>query len=304
MPHGWSLADLPDLAGKRVLITGGTGGIGLEAAAGLAGAGAEVLVTGRSEPKGEAALAAIRARHPAARVGFALADQASLAALAGFADALLAADEPLDILIDNAGVLGKPVRETTLDGFEATFGINHLGHFALAARLLPLLLAAPAPRLVTVASIAHAGGRIAFDDLQSEHDYRMVRAYRQSKLANLMFALELARHSAAGSARLASIAAHPGFASTGLFHSSLRARLARLVMPFIGHSAAAGALPLLYAATAPQAVNGGYYGPDRLGEMVGAPAPARVARQAQDRAAAERLWAISEALTGVRVPAL
>ncbi len=301
---GWTLASLPDLSGKRAIVTGATGGIGFETAAALAGAGAEVVLTGRDPAKGGRALAAIGRRHPAARLTFALADQADLGSLARFAAGVVAAGMPLDLLVNNAGVMGLWPRRTTADGFEMQFGTNHLGHFALTAQLVPALLRAASPRIVTVASLTHRNGRLDFDDLQGERSYDPLGAYAQAKLANLVFALSLARRCAAEDSRIASIAAHPGFARTGLFTGSLKARLALLVAPFFAQSAAAGALPSLYAATAPEARNGGYYGPNRLGETRGRPASARIARQARDETTAERLWEASERLTGVRFPPL
>ncbi len=300
----WAFAAIPDLTGKRAIVTGATSGIGLETAAGLAGAGAEVVLTGRDAGKGSRALAEIRRRHPDAQLAFALADQASLQSLAAFAAGVVEAGAPLDLLVNNAGVMALAPRRVTADGFETQFGTNHLGHFALTAQLVPALLRAAAPRVVTVASLAHRRGRLDFDDLQGERHYDPFGAYSQAKLANLVFALALARHCAAAGSRIASIAAHPGFARTSLFTGSLRARLALLVAPFFGQSAAAGALPSLYAATAPEARNGGYYGPDGIGETKGNPAPAKIAAQAQDEATAERLWQESERLTGLRFPPL
>jgi NAD(P)-dependent dehydrogenase (short-subunit alcohol dehydrogenase family) len=300
----WAFAAIPDLTGKRAIVTGATSGIGLETAAGLAGAGAEVVLTGRDAGKGSRAVAEIHRRHPAARLSFALADQASLHSLAAFAAEMVASGRPLDLLVNNAGVMGLVPRQVTADGFEMQFGTNHLGHFALTAHLVPALLRAPAPRVVTVASMAHRRGWLDFDDLQHERHYHPLRAYSQAKLANLVFALELARRCAAEGSRIASIAAHPGFARTGLFKGSLRVRLAMLAAPFFAQSATAGALPSLYAATAPEARNGGYYGPDGIGETQGNPAPAKISARGRDAATAERLWRESERLTGIRFPPL
>jgi len=304
MPGGQTRAAIPDLTGKRAVVTGATSGIGFETAAALAGAGAEVVLTGRDPTRGSRALAAIGRRHPAARLSFALADQADLGSLARFAAGAVATETPLDLLVNNAGVMGLWPRRTTADGFEMQFGTNHLGHFALTAQLVPALLRAPSPRVVTVASLTHRNGRLDFDDLHGERHYDPLGAYAQAKLANLVFALSLARRCAAEGSRISSIAAHPGFARTGLFTGSLQTRLAWLVAPFLAQSAAAGARPSLYAATAPEARNGGYYGPNHLGEMRGRPAAARVAPQARDEATAERLWQESERLTGVRFPKL
>ena len=302
---GWTLAAIPDLTGKRAIVTGATSGIGFETAAGLARRRGRIGADRPGPRQGQRALA--RDPPPPSRPPGSPSrspTRPTLASLARFAAGVVAAGMPLDLLINNAGVMGLWPRRTTADGFEMQFGTNHLGHFALTARLVPALLRAPSPRVVTVASLTHRNGRLDFDDLQGERHYDPLGAYAQAKLANLVFALALARRCTAEGSRIASIAAHPGFARTGLFTGSLKARLARLVAPFFAQSAAAGALPSLYAATAPEARNGGYYGPNRLGEMRGRPAPARVARQARDEATAERLWQESERLTGVRFPKL
>jgi NAD(P)-dependent dehydrogenase (short-subunit alcohol dehydrogenase family) len=224
--------------------------------------------------------------------------------VAAFARRLAAEHGSLDLLVNNAGVMMPPRRLTTADGFELQFGTNYLGHFALTGRLLPLLRAARAPRVVEVSSIAHRRAAIRFEDPQWEKLYRPWPAYGQSKLAMLIFALELQRRSDTAGWGLMSLAAHPGIAHTELFSngpgiSNARMRMFGLVLPFISQSAAAGALPILFAATAPQAVGGSYYGPDGFREMKGRPSPARVMPQAADAAAAARLWRLSEALTGV-----
>jgi len=211
----------------------------------------------------------------------------------------------VDLLVNNAGVMMPPERRLTADGFELQIGTNHLGHFALTGRLLPLLRRGAAPRVVTVSSGAHNVGRIDFDNLQWERRYSPMAAYGASKLANLMFALELQRRSDAGGWGVTSLAAHPGYARTELIANgpgsgSWMARLGHVLLePWASQSAADGALPQLFAATSPDAVGGGYYGPSRLMGMVGPPAPARVAQRARDRAAARRLWDVSEQLTGV-----
>jgi NAD(P)-dependent dehydrogenase (short-subunit alcohol dehydrogenase family) len=302
---GWSVKDMPDQAGKVAVVTG-AGGLGYESALALAGAGATVVVAGRNPAKGAEAVAAIRQAHPGADVAFGLLDLADLASVAAFAEAFGAAHERLDILMNNAGVMSLPRRQTTRDGFETQFGTNYLGHFALTAHLLP----APAPRVVNLSSGVHQVGRIAFDDLQAERSYSPWRAYAQSKLAMLMFALELQRRSDAAGWGLMSNGAHPGYARTDLIANgpgrmgprALQA-LSDAFAAVASQTPAEGALPQLYAATAPEAQPAGYYGPDRMMEMIGAPAPARVARQARDRAVAARLWNVSEVLTGVAFPA-
>ncbi len=322
----WSIADIPPQAGRRCLITGATGGLGYETALALARAGAEVILAGRSADKGRLALSTLQRQLPTARLQFALIDLADLESVAAAAAALLHDARPLDLLVNNAGVMAPPERRLTVQGFELQYGTNHLGHVALTAALLPLLRAgnashpsgaaraddAPhpgtAPRVVTVSSIAHRRGRIDFDDLQSAHRYRPSRAYAQSKLANLLFAYELQRRSDAGRWGLTSIAAHPGVATTDLFsngpgtQSALAALVARVLVPTFGQSAAHGALPLLFAATAPSAAPGGYYGPNGWYELKGDVAPAQATATARDPRLAGRLWELSTQHCGARWP--
>lgn len=300
---GWTVSDIPSQAGRSAVVTG-PGGLGYETALALARAGAEVILAGRSPERGEAAVQQIKASAPAANIRFELLDLASLASVEAFAARLLAARTSLDLLINNAGVMAPPRRQITRDGFELQFGTNYLGHFALTARLLPLLRQGHDTRVVNLSSLAHRGGKIHFDDLQWERRYQPWPAYQQSKLAMLMFALELQRRSDANGWGLASIAAHPGYARTELIakgpgESSPFARMGSLLAPAFSHSAADGALSTLLAATAPQATKGGYYGPSSLYEMKGPPKPARIMPQAKDAAAAARLWEVSERLTGV-----
>ena len=210
------------------------------------------------------------------------------------------ARQSLDLLINNAGVMALPRRQTTADGFEMQFGTNHLGHFALTARLLPLLRRASRPRVVSLSSLAHRTGRIDFDDLQGARVYSPWKAYGQSKLATLMFALELQRRSDAAGWNLISNAAHPGFARTNLFTSGpggLVSLASGFAAPLFGHSAADGARPILFAATSPEAKPGGYYGPGGFGELRGRPAAALIMPQARDATAAARLWDVSGKLT-------
>jgi NAD(P)-dependent dehydrogenase (short-subunit alcohol dehydrogenase family) len=304
----WGLADIPTQTGKLAIVTGATGGLGYETALGLAAAGAEVILAGRNADKGSEALGRIRSHVPRAKVRFELIDLASLASIKAFADHLLAEGRPIDILVNNAGVMAPPKRKTTADGFELQFGTNHLGHFALTGRLLPLLRASRAPRVVTVSSLMHRmGADIHFDDLQWEHSYSPNGAYAQSKLANLLFALELQRRSDTNGWRLLSNAAHPGGSSTdlisnGIGNNSLAGKISAQLVHLLGQSAAAGALPILFAATALQARPGGYYGPDGFFEMRGAVAPAKISARANDANLARRLWQVSEELTGVQWP--
>ncbi len=301
----WTTADIPDQSGKLVIITGATGGIGLEAALVLAGKGAEVVLAARNPDKGDQAERLIRSRHPEALVRFERLDLADLSSVAAFAEALLAAGRPVDILINNAGVMAVPRRRTTIDGFEMQFGTNYLSHFALTGRLLPLLTAAQA-RVVQLSSVAHRGGRIQLSDLNYRSGYRPWPIYQQSKLAMLMFALELQRRSDREDWGLTSVAAHPGFARTDLIANGhagsppgLFALVSRLLARVASHSAADGALPILMAATLPQAEPGAYYGPQGWQEMRGSPGRALIKPQALDVETARALWSESERLTGV-----
>ena len=300
----WTTNDIPDLSGRLAIVTGATGGLGLETAIVLAGKGAEVVLAARNPAKGTEAERLIRSRHPNAAVRFDLLDLASLASIQAFAERHLATGRPIDILIDNAGIMALPTRLTTVDGFEMQFGTNYLSHFALVGRLLPLLTAAKA-RVVQLSSVAHRSGHIRLDDLNYQTHYSPWPVYQQSKLAMLMFALELQRRSEAHGWGLTSVAAHPGFARTDLIANGhagkpgLFARGARLLEAVLSHSAADGALPILMAATLPDATPGGYYGPTGFQEMKGPPGVAVIKRQARDADVARRLWAESERLTGV-----
>jgi NAD(P)-dependent dehydrogenase (short-subunit alcohol dehydrogenase family) len=312
---GWTAADIPSQAGRRAVITGANSGIGYYMALELARHGAQVSMACRDRAKGDAAIARIRAELPDAAIEVTLLDLASLASVRKFAAAELDRGVPLDLLINNAGVMSPPRRLQTADGFELQFGTNVLGHFALTALLLPALLQAgesqpQRPRVVTLASIAHQRGRLNFDDLQSEKTYSPMGAYQQSKLADLMFAFELDRRlRAAGqpAANIMSLAAHPGIANTNLFKRDDYHPLERLARRAVGmvigallNSEAGGALPALYAATATDATEGGYYGPQGFRETRGGDVgPAKIAPQALDQAAASRLWSECEKLTGI-----
>lgn len=301
----WTTQDIPPQSGKRVVITGATGGLGYETALAMAAAGAEVILSGRNASKGEDALRRIRKLHPQARIRFEKLDLARLGSVSEFCERLLDETKPLDLLVNNAGVMALPTRRVTVDGFEAQLGTNYLGHFALTAGLLPLLRKSAAPRVVNLASLAHRQGRIDLEDLQGERVYKPWKAYSQSKLAMLMFALELQRRSDANGWGLVSNAAHPGFARTGLMDNgpgseggNWMTTLSRTLGPWFSHSAAAGALPTLFAATSPDAQGGGYYGPNGFHEMKGTPAPARIMPQALDPDVSARFWDASIALTG------
>ncbi len=307
----WSEQDIPDLGHKRVLVTGAASGIGYEAARAMALHGAEVLMADRNVPAGHAAVEGIRALRTDARVRFLPLDLSRLQSVRDFGTALVAERGRLDVLVNNAGISPIANRLTSADGFELTFAIGHLGHYVLTGLLLPLLNAAPEPRVVTVSSLVHGKGWFDWDDLQMERGYEAQRAYNQTKLANLLFALEFQRRLTQAGGKIASIAVHPGVARTGIGAS--RRNLGKLglrdhavsvvlafVMPFLGQDAAEGALPTLYGATSPGAQGGGFYGPDGFGEMKGAPQAAKVKGVAGDRQVASRLWEVTEKLTGLR----
>lgn len=302
----WTASDIPSQKGRIAVITG-TGGLGFEDALALARAGGDIILAGRNRQKGNEAVARIRAEVPQAAIAFGQLDLASLASVAEFAAGLAERHERIDLLVNNAGVMVPPTRQLTEDGFELQFGTNHLGHFALTAHLLPLLRKGHAPRVVSLSSVAARDGRIDLDNLNSDKSYVPMQAYGQSKLACLMFALELQRRSAAHGWGIASIAAHPGVSRTDLLHNAPgRASLmglARSALWFLFQPAAQGALPTLYAATDPAASPGAYYGPDRFSETRGHPAPARIPPQALDAATAERLWQASERMAGIAFPA-
>nr|WP_294914159.1 SDR family oxidoreductase [uncultured Neokomagataea sp.] len=303
------------LIGKTALITGSTGGLGFETAVSLAARGASVIISGRSLEKGRTALEQLRYRVPAAQARFEVLDLASLASIADFAGTLRAQGDPLHFLANNAGVMAPAQRLTTKDGFELQFGTNHLGHFALTGRLLPLLAKGEA-RIMTVASLAAKRGVLPFGDLNARHRYQAFERYRQSKLANLLFALELDRRARNAPWPIHSRAAHPGWAASNIMtnnaaldrHSTFVTRAARhtlrrvgwKVFTFMGQDVAQGAEPLLYALTSPNAQDGAYYGPKDREERRGPPAEAFIPPQAHDLETARRLWTVSETMTGVK----
>jgi len=300
----WSTADIPPLNGRTAVITGATGGLGYETALALAGAGANVVLTGRNDAKGRHALQNIRRQFPDAAIAYDTLDLANLASVAEFAKRYAAAHASLDLLVNNAGVMALPQRQVTSDGFEMQLGTNYFGHYALTAHLLPLLRQGNQPRVVNLSSLAHRSGAINFGDLQSARSYSSWKAYCQSKLAMLMFALELQRRSDAGGWGLMSNAAHPGYARTDLIAngpgaSGLLWQLSKPLQPLMSQSAAEGALPTLFAATSPEAKAAGYYGPNWFYELKGPPVPAKIMPQAKDMIAAARLWDVSATLTGV-----
>ena len=303
----WTCADIPPQAGRQAIVTGGSSGLGYEIALGLARAGTDVILAGRDGAKARSALSKIRSLAPAAVVRFEKLDLADLGSVSDFAKRTTAQKYPLDLLINNAGIMAEGARRVTVDGFEMQMGTNYLGHFALTGRLLPLLQRSRKPRLVQVSSLAQRQGSIDFEDFQLVRKYSPWKAYCQSKLSMLMFAMELQRRSDAGGWRLLSTAAHPGYLRTGstAYARSARYRIAKMgfmLLPLLSQSAAEGALPALYAATSPDALPGGYYGATGGFEMVGPPGPVEIGERARDAAMARRLWEISEELTGVKWP--
>ena len=295
---------------KTAVVTGATGGLGYATAVGLARTGARVVLAGRNAAKGQAALTRLRREAPNAVAEFGLLDLASLASIAAFAERMLTAHPALDILVNNAGVMAPPARRLTADGFELQFGTNYLGHFALTARLMPALLRAEqGARVVQVSSLAHRGAAMAWDDLQAERRYSAWKSYGQSKLAMLIFSLELARRAKAHTWPLMSVAAHPGWAVTDIIANGpgggapgLKEHVMQAGFRLFGQSAADGARPLIFAAASPDAKAGGYYGPTGFQEIKGPSGPSRIMPQAQDAVAGRRLWTVSETLTGVAFP--
>lgn len=303
----WRTRDIPPQNGRTAIVTG-AGGLGFEDALELARAGADVILASRNPDKGAISVERIQREVPSARIRFEVLDLADLKSVETFTARVMGQLSKLDLLINNAGVMRPVRRMETADGFELQLGTNHLGHFALTGRLMPLLKATGGSRVVTLSSVAARGGSIDFDDLQASHKaYDSMAAYSQSKLACLMFALELQRRSTAQGWGVASLGAHPGLSSTELLDNAPGAGrrvplVYRIVRAVMMQPPSQGALPTLYAATDPGATPGGYYGPSGMAETRGHPGEARLPPAALDDAAAARLWTVSEDLTGVRFP--
>jgi NAD(P)-dependent dehydrogenase (short-subunit alcohol dehydrogenase family) len=306
--------EVPDLSRRLAVVTGANSGLGLGLARALSAAGADVIMAIRSRQKGEAAIDEIRSTVPAAKLTLKQLDLASLESVAALGEDLVAEGRPIDMLINNAGVMAPPQRQTTEDGFELQFGSNHLGHFALTGHLLPLLRTAPAPRVVTVSSIAAMHRDVDFDDPNAEREYKPMRAYGLAKLSQLMFAFELDRLSRTARWGLMSNAAHPGLAKTGLLSGASYGRAKptlanRLttwtwrLLPFMWLDVDEAIKPTLYAAASPDAGGAKYYSPRGLYETAGggvtfAKLPPLVRNEIESR----RLWQRSEELTGVTYP--
>ncbi|MBI2711025.1 MAG: SDR family NAD(P)-dependent oxidoreductase [Actinobacteria bacterium] len=299
----WTTDDIADQSGRVAVVTGANSGLGLETAVALAAKGAHVVMAVRDPARGEAARKEVLERARGASVETSALDLASLDSVRAFAERTIDAHPRIDLLFNNAGVMALP-REETADGFERQIGTNHLGHFALTGLLLPGLVGVPGSRVVTTTSLMRRTGRLRFDDLHGRRRYRRWEAYGQSKLANLVFAVELQRRLEDAAAPTASLAAHPGYSRTNLQRTSSRSSGSALeaigmrVFGSVGQSAAAGALPQLRAALDPAASGGELYGPALAG-FRGAPTRERIERRASDAELGRRLWEVSVRETGV-----
>ena len=297
----WTAEAIPDQDGRTAIVTGANSGLGRIVARELAKHGARVIIASRDNAKGAEAARTIAAAFPSSDVEAAQLDLANLSSIRAFAARVRAGNDHIDLLINNAGVMAAPFRRTA-DGFELQFGTNHLGHFALTGLLLPLLYERPDTRVITVSSNNHKAGRMRFDDLQGERRYSRWGAYAQSKLANLLFAFELDRRLKGARSTVMSVAAHPGYSATNLQLSGPPPHerfLMQVSNRLFAQSAEIGALPLLYAASAPGVKGGSYVGPDGAGEMRGHPVLVQAIKPAYDEDDARRLWEVSERLTGV-----
>lgn len=303
----WTEADIPELAGKTIVVTGANSGLGLETTRLLAGRGAHVVMACRTTAKAEAALKEVRSQHPEASVEFMELDLADLASIRAFAASFQEAHARLDVLLNNAGVMALPPTETA-DGFEMQLRTNHLGHlghFALSGALMPRLLETPAARVVTVSSLMHKVGSMRFEDLHGKRGYEKWRAYAQSKLANLLFCYELDRRLRNIDADLRSVAAHPGYSSTNLqgvgprlSGSKLAGRFYAFTNRLVAQPARMGAMPSVFAAVGEPVGGGGFFGPGGLGQLHGYPVRVESSRASHEELAAQRLWTMSVEATG------
>ena len=300
----WTTANIPQRNEGLAVITGSTEGIGFEDAKALTSAGWTVIMLGRNSQKGKESISKIKNTNPKAKISFEKLDLADLTSIREFSKKMLKKEQAINLLINNAGVMTPPKRLETKDGFELQFGTNYLGHFALTAQLLPLLRQTEDARVITLSSVAAREGKINFDDLQSKTPYKPMVAYGQSKLAELMFALELQRQSDKHSWWISSMAAHPGVSRTNLLITGAgqwsTAGMMRTFLPFLFQPQAQGALPTLYAATSPEAKGGLYYGPNKMSETRGFPTLAKIPAQAKDVEASLKLWEVSQKLVKVK----
>jgi NAD(P)-dependent dehydrogenase (short-subunit alcohol dehydrogenase family) len=298
MARKWTTAGIPDLKGKLALVTGANRGLGLEITAGLAGAGARVIMACRDAAKADHAVAEIRRRVPGAEVEAMSLDLASLVAVRSFADEFSTRHATLDLLVNNASAILVPLQKTR-DGFEMHIGTNHLGSFALTGLLLDRLLAAPTARIVNTASMAHRmTSGIDFDDLNfTRKPYKDMDAYGKSKLAVLMFTFELDRRLKQAGAKAIATVSHPGYTATNPDYGSF---FLRLMTRLMAQAPAMGALPALYAATSPDVRGGDYIGPDGFKQLSGYPVKVDCRPEARDPKLAARLWSLSEQLTSVK----
>jgi NAD(P)-dependent dehydrogenase (short-subunit alcohol dehydrogenase family) len=300
----WNADQIPDQSGRVAVVTGANSGLGLVTARELARHGALVVMGCRSVTKGEDAAVEIRRVAPGAQLDVRKLDLASLESVRAFAAEVTAAHPAIHLLVNNGGIM-MPPRTITADGFELQLGTNHLGHFVLTALLLDALRAGADARIVTVSSLEHRPGRLNFDDLQSESSYDPRRAYQQSKFANAVFGIELDRRLRAAGEPIISVLAHPGWAATNLQTTGPTGVVKALLAVgnrVLAQSADAGALPQLYAATAPGVKGGEFYGPSGIAEARGAPKRVRAVRRAYDEEVARRLWDVSEQVTGMTFP--
>lgn len=309
-PRNWTADDMPDLTGRIVLVTGANSGIGYEVTLAFAGKGAHVVMACRNLKKAETAAAHLHDKDSDASLEIMHVDLADLSSISNFAREFSERYHSLHILCNNAGIMFSPNLKTA-DGIELHFGVNHLGHFALTGLLIEQLLNTKNARIVTMSSFGHRLGRMDFDDITWEKSYSRIGAYCRSKLANLLFAYELQRKLEAIGSKVISVASHPGWSATNLQSTGLQmggGRLLRLLFaignPLIAQSAAMGALPMLYAATAPDVVGGEYIGPGGWQGWRGYPKTVRSSEQSYDEEMAKTLWEISEELTGVKYDAL
>ena len=304
----WNYENIPTQEGRVAIVTGANSGLGYYTAKGLAEKGCEVIMACRNTGKGEEAMKSILKEKPGAKLKVMRLDLAELGSVHDFAAAFKKAYSQLDLLINNAGLMAIP-RRTTADGFEMQFGVNHLGHFALTGLLFDLLKATKGSRVVNVSSAAHNLGDIRFEDIHWEKGYNKWKAYGMSKLANIHFTHELADRVSSNGTEVKVLVAHPGYADSRLIEKgpemngrNLMVKAGRFVNRLVAQSTAMGALPILYAATAPDAEHRGYYGPRGFGGMRGYPARVYPNRRKVGKEVQEELWSLSESMTGVPFP--